>query len=50
MGGAKDEGAGSIRKLQFIKSKHHNRRKIVADALGMSERTLYRKIKKYGLE
>ena len=30
--------------------KHHNRRKIVADALGMSERTLYRKIKKYGLE
>lgn len=30
--------------------KHHNRRKAVADALNFSERTLYRKMKKYDLE
>ena len=30
--------------------KHHNRRKEAADDLGISERTLYRKIKEYELE
>jgi DNA-binding NtrC family response regulator len=30
--------------------KHRNRRKDAAADLGISERTLYRKIKEYGLE
>lgn len=30
--------------------KHHNRRKEASEDLGISERTLYRKIKEYGLE
>jgi transcriptional regulator with PAS, ATPase and Fis domain len=30
--------------------KHNNRRKNAADELGISERTLYRKIKEYGLK
>jgi DNA-binding NtrC family response regulator len=30
--------------------KHHNRRKEASDDLGISERTLYRKIKEYGLD
>lgn len=29
--------------------KHHNKRKLAAEELGISERTLYRKIKEYGL-
>ena len=35
-----------IRALQ----QSHNRRKIAAQMLGISERTLYRKIKDYGIE
>jgi DNA-binding NtrC family response regulator len=30
--------------------KHRNRRKEAASDLGISERTLYRKIKEYGIE
>ena len=30
--------------------KHRNKRKNAADDLGISERTLYRKIKEYGIE
>jgi transcriptional regulator with PAS, ATPase and Fis domain len=30
--------------------KHNNRRKNAAEELGISERTLYRKIKEYGLK
>lgn len=31
-------------------ARHHNARKLAADALGISERTLYRKIKQYDLD
>jgi transcriptional regulator with PAS, ATPase and Fis domain len=39
-------------KRQIVKAlkKHHNRRKEAAKDLGISERTLYRKITEYGLE
>jgi transcriptional regulator with PAS, ATPase and Fis domain len=30
--------------------KHHNKRKYAAQDLGISERTLYRKLKQYDLE
>jgi len=36
--------------IQKALKKHHHRRKAAADELGISERTLYRKIKQYGLE
>lgn len=41
-----------MEKRQILKAlkKHNNRRKEAADDLGISERTLYRKIKEYGLD
>ncbi len=41
------------RELELIKKalqKHHGKRKLASEELGISERTLYRKIKDYGLE
>jgi len=40
------------KELELIKKsleRHHGKRKLAADELGISERTLYRKIKQYGL-
>lgn len=36
--------------IEAALQRHRNRRKLAADELGISERTLYRKIKDYGLE
>jgi len=36
--------------IQKALEKHHGKRKIAADELGISERTLYRKIKEYNIE
>lgn len=36
--------------ITLVLKEHHGRRKEAADELGISERTLYRKIKEYGLE
>jgi DNA-binding NtrC family response regulator len=38
-----------IRSIQELLARYNGRRKPVAEALGMSERTLYRKLKRYGL-
>jgi len=38
------------RMIEKALQRHRNRRKLAADELGISERTLYRKIKDYGLE
>ena len=35
--------------IMDLLKRHHNNRRKVADALGISERTLYRKLKKFGL-
>jgi DNA-binding NtrC family response regulator len=41
-----------LEKRNIVKAlqQSHNRRKLAAKSLGISERTLYRKIKDYGLE
>lgn len=36
--------------IRRVLERHHGRRKIAASELGISERTLYRKIKQFGLE
>ncbi|KPV41242.1 Fis family transcriptional regulator [Thiohalorhabdus denitrificans] len=38
-----------LRSIQELLERYEGRRKPVAEALGMSERTLYRKLKRYGL-
>jgi len=38
-----------VRSIQELLNRYNGRRKPVAEALGMSERTLYRKLKRYGL-
>jgi transcriptional regulator with PAS, ATPase and Fis domain len=42
----------AIEKEMILKAlrKHHNKRKYAAQDLGISERTLYRKLKQYDLE
>ena len=36
--------------IQKALTKHHNKRKYAASELGISERTLYRKIKEYSIK
>jgi len=40
-----------VEKMKIIESleRNHNNRRLVAEELGMSERTLYRRLEKYGL-
>lgn len=47
----KDLSLGSLNKAAIIKAleRHHNNRKLAAEELKISERTLYRKIKEYNL-
>ncbi len=49
---AEDLNLESLEKqtIEKVLKRTHNRRKQAADILGISERTLYRKIKEYGLE
>ena len=50
---AGDEGLIGKEEIEMIKRalvKNHGKRKKAADELGISERTLYRKIKQYELE
>lgn len=52
-GGEKEDLSIEQRSVELIKrslQKHHGKRKLAAKELGISERTLYRKIQEYGLK